>query len=90
MKLTGFLKKKVHEIEVFQTSVYPLRYYSIDFEDQRMFVKHAKDIADDDEFDSKMICFREIINCYKMTDDELDECKNNGYYPADKPYPFYL
>ena len=55
-----------------------------------MFVKHGKDIADDDEFDSKMICFREFVKCSRMTDEEEEECKTNGHFPADKPYPFYL
>jgi len=55
-----------------------------------MFVKHGKGTSDDDEFDSKVIYFREILGCNTMPAEKVDECKSSRYYPQDKPYPFVL
>ena len=88
--LEGYLRKKIHAIELFQSAVYKLRFYSVDFERQRMFVKHGRGIAEDDEFDSKMICFREILESYKMSEDEEAETQASRHYPRDKLFPFIL
>ena len=70
--------------------VYPLRYYKVDFEEQRIVVKHKDHYADDHEFYSKIIYFRELLDCYKFSEEDEEKEKESRHYPKDLTFPFVL
>ena len=56
-KLQGYLKKRVSEVKLFQTKVFPTRYYIIDFATAQLLMMSK---ATDKEQDRVIIPFRSI------------------------------
>lgn len=70
--MEGHLKKFVEKVKIFQMSIYPKRYFIIDFTSANIFIKHDKkvkskmtgDVRDMKNPKLKIIPFRSIKDCY--------------------------
>lgn len=70
-KMEGYLKKFVKQVRIFQRSLYPKRYFVIDFTIAKIFVKQDKSCTIGPKEGSnskvKVIPFRSIKDCYLST-----------------------
>ena len=60
--MQGYLKKRVKELKLFQTKIFPTRYYVLNFADAIMIISEKKGHIDDSN--SKVIPFRNILETF--------------------------
>ena len=63
-KLEGPLKKRVSEIKLFQTKVFPTRYYLVDFANATWSIMNSKADKEADRSKRTIIPFRNITECF--------------------------
>ena len=62
-KMHGYLKKFVEKVKLFQMSLYPKRYFVIDFQLAILQIQKDKKVKFDDP-NNKKVLFRDILDCY--------------------------
>ena len=63
-KMEGYLKKQVSEVKLFQTTLFPKRYFVIDYASATIFIKSSKKLSDDPSDKCKHLPFRSILEVY--------------------------
>jgi|APSaa5957512535_1039671.scaffolds.fasta_scaffold230981_1 hypothetical protein len=84
--MEGNLKKFVEKVKVFQMSIYPMRYFLIDFTSANIYIKHDKNvkIKNNDPKNSKVkvIPFRSVKDCYLARSDVSNMSLPKGWQHA--------
>ena len=90
--MEGWLKKFVETIRLFQITIYPKRYFEIDFQTAEIYIKHDPSAIHnpvgwqkEHKSNVKSIPFRSVLDCY-TPGDEL----NKVSLPKKWTFPFYL
>ena len=87
--MEGTLRKFVEEVKFFQMSVYPKRYFMIDFTLACVQIRYskAKDKIHEAELEKieKRIPFRDVTDCY-LPRGEIDKAN----LPKNWAFPFYV
>lgn len=81
--MQGYLKKFVEKVKLFQMSLYPKRYFFIDFQLALMYIQKSSTQNQKDK-DVKKILFRDILDCY------LPKRNVSLDLPGDWKHVFYL
>lgn len=84
--LEGYLKKRVNELKLFQTKIFPTRYYILNFADAVMIIQEKKGQADPKK--CKYIPFRGITECFLPTEDY--EKKTKAICSKKYNFPFFV
>lgn len=92
--MEGWLKKFVEKIQLFQLTIYPKRYFEIDFQTAEIYIKHDPNAIlnpvgwqkeSRTNTNVKSIPFRSVVDCYKPGK-EMEKVS----LPKKWVYAFYL
>lgn len=89
--MEGYLRKFVEKIKFFQTTIYPKRYFMIDF--QQAFLNIQTDRIEKNKSKIKVVWFRDILDCYlpkKDVQHQLPENWEHCFYLQTRERMFIL